>query len=97
MPGANQHHRDFLKRNLDVGDIVTSTSQHYADQVLFRVVSFTPKKIRVGLLIKDKQNPGSYIDEFTLKGYTTLKEGYQVCLIQKFDNSSFLTPAIRFQ
>lgn len=97
MPEANKYHRDFLKRDLDVGDIVTSTSQHYTDQVLFKVVSFTPKKIRLSNLLKDKDNPGSYIDEYTLKGNSTLKEFYQVCLIQKFDNSPVSTPVIRFQ
>lgn len=96
MPEDNPCHKDFLERTLEIGDIVTSTSSGYVDQVLFKVISFTPKKIRLGAMIKDRSNPGTYVDEFAVKGYSSLKEGYQMCLVQKFDNSPIDNPNIRF-
>lgn len=96
MSEKNSGHSDFLGRELAIGDIIATTNGGHSDQSLFRVVSFTPKKIRLGKLLKDKANPGSYIDEFTARGYSLLKENYQVCLIQKFDKMPVPATNINF-
>jgi hypothetical protein len=87
MTEINTFRKDFLARELEIGDVIATTEAGYSDQTLFTVVGFTPKKIRLGKLKKDQGMPGAYINEFVAKGYCTLKESYQLCLVQKFDNA----------
>lgn len=96
MPERNSFHSDFLGRNLEVGDVVTVTSSEYASQILYKVISFTPKKVRLGKLSKDATRPGFYLDEFAAKNRSILSENSQICLLQKFDNSAITTPHINF-